>query len=434
MPSNKGLYLDVTVENLTLSSLIDTGSTVSIIHTKKFDLLPMSIRETVSPTRCVLRMADGGPVGCKGTTFLPLCIGSKVYHQQVLIADIEAPFVLGYDFLYDKQCSLDISKGQLLFPDQTIDCKLESEMPRVFKIALGETVEIPANSEMIASGIFSENTPHFSTAMVEEYTNKLAEKGIFVAKSVIDTYNQVIPLRLLNLNDFPTKLYKNETAAVCDQVTVPSSSEPGGCENETHQQIRTVKPESSDTIILPEHLQEMYEASSRNLTQDDAKSVKTLLLKHASVFSKSRSDLGFCDIIPHPINTGLAPPIRIPPRRVPMTMKNAVDEEVQRLIDTNLVVKSKSPWAFPLVPIKKKDGSIRICVDYRKLNEVTLHNSYPLHKVQECLDVLQGAKWFSTIDATSGFFQVQNHPDDMDKTAFVCNKGLFAFRVLPMGL
>ena len=161
MPCNEGLYLDVTVENLTLSSLIDTGSTVSIIHTKKFDLLPISIRETVSPTRCVLRMADGGPVGCKGTTFLPFCIGSKVYHQQVLIADIEAPFVLGYDFLYDKQCSLDISKEQLLFPDQTIDCKLESEMPRVFKIALGETVEIPANSEMITSGIFSENTPIF---------------------------------------------------------------------------------------------------------------------------------------------------------------------------------------------------------------------------------------------------------------------------------
>ena len=136
----------------------------------------------MSPTRCVLLMADGGPVGCKGTTFLPLCIGGKVYHQQVLIADIEAPFVVGYNFLYDKQCSLDISKGQLLFPDQTIDCKLESEMPRVFKIALSETVEIPANSEVITSGIFSENTPHFSTAIIDEYTNKLAEKGIFVYK------------------------------------------------------------------------------------------------------------------------------------------------------------------------------------------------------------------------------------------------------------
>ena len=106
---------------------------------------------------------------------------------------------------------------------------------------------------MTTSGIFSENTPHFSTAMVDEYTNKLAEKGIFVAKSVIDTYNQVILLRLLNLNDFPTKLYKNETVALCDQVAIQSDLEQGGCKNEIHEQIRTVTAEFIDTITLPEH-------------------------------------------------------------------------------------------------------------------------------------------------------------------------------------
>ena len=93
------------------------------------------------------------------------------------------------------------------------------------------------------------------------YTNKLAEKGIFVAKSVIDTYNQVIPLRLLNLSDFPTKLYKNKTATVCDQVTVPLGSETGEWENEIHEQIRMVTTEYSGFIILPEHLQEMYDTS-----------------------------------------------------------------------------------------------------------------------------------------------------------------------------
>ena len=106
-----------------------------------------------------------------------------------------------------------------------------------------------------------------------------------------------------------------------------------------------------------------------------------------------------------------------------MAMKDAVEAEVQRLIDTDLVVKSKSAWAFPLVPIEKKDNSIRICVDYRKLNEVPLPDSYPLPSVQDFLDALQDAKWFSTLDCTSGYFQVQNHPDDMDKTAFVCQKG-----------
>ena len=65
-------------------------------------------------------------------------------------------------------------------------------------------------------------------------------------------------------------------------------------------------------------------------------------------------------------------------------------------------MKSKNPWAFPLVPIKKEDKSIRICVDYRKL---TLPDTYPLPSVQECLDALQGAKWFSTLDCASGFFK-----------------------------
>ena len=110
-------------------------------------------------------MTDGGPAGCKGTTILPLCIGSKTYYQHVLIAEIEAPFVLGYDILYDKQCYLDISKGHLLYPDKSIQYKLENEMPEIFKTVLGKTEEIPANRQAIRSGIFSGHVPYFLTTM-----------------------------------------------------------------------------------------------------------------------------------------------------------------------------------------------------------------------------------------------------------------------------
>lgn len=99
-------------------------------------------------------MADGGPVGCRGTVFFPICIGVKIYHQQVLIAEIEAPFVLGYDFLHDHQCILYISQAELSFPDQSMQCRLESEMPKMFKIALSQTVEIPANSELLVPASF----------------------------------------------------------------------------------------------------------------------------------------------------------------------------------------------------------------------------------------------------------------------------------------
>ncbi|MCG7879153.1 MAG: RNase H-like domain-containing protein [Candidatus Thiodiazotropha endolucinida] len=432
LPPKDGLYLDIKVENCPFIALIDTGSTVSIIHPKKFESLSSETQEKVLPTKCVLKMADGGPVDCRGTIILPISIGDKIYDQQVLIAEIEAPFVLGYDFLHDHQCILNISQAELSFPDQSMQCRLESEMPKIFKIALCQTVEIPANSEIVVPASFCEHAPHFSTAIAEDYSDKLSERGVLVAKTVFHTYNDVVPLRLLNLNGFPLKLYKNETAAVCDPVTIEQDNFDD--QQNVNEQLYSVTTESFENIALPEHLQEMYESCLGDLTEEEASTLKSLLLKHSKVFSASKSDLGNCGIIPHRINTGTAPPVRLPPRRIPMTMKQAVEDEVQRLIDNNLVEKSKSPWAFPLVPIRKKDSSIRICIDYRQLNLRTLPDSYPLPRVQECLDALDGATLFSTLDCTSGFFQLQMHPDDKDKTAFVCSKGLFNFKVLPMGL
>ena len=370
---------------------------------------------------------------CVGAADLPIQIGNKVFLQHVLIADIEAPFVLGYDFLFKNNCLLNIREGTLNFEDQIVQCVPESKMSSVFKISLGEATVIPANSEIITYGTFKENKPHFSTAILEPCDENLSSQGVLLAKTVVDTNSPVIPLRLANLNSVPVKLYENQTMALCDEVSVEVTSDPPKPED-IKKSVFTTKTIETEDMPLPGHLQEMYNTSVEKLSSEEAKQVKDLLIKHANVFSKSKSDLGNCGIIPHRINTGLAPPIRLPPRRVPIAIKDAVDAEVQRLIDTNLVEKSKSAWAFPLVPVRKKDGSIRICIDYRKLNEVTLPDSYPLPRVQDCLDSLQGSCWFTTLDATSGYFQLETDTADRDKTAFVCEKGLFAFRVLPMGL
>ena len=95
---------------------------------------------------------------------------------------------------------------------------------------------------------------------------------------------------------------------------------------------------------------------------------------------------------------------------------------------------SSSPWASPIVLVKKKDGSTRFCVDYRKVNKVTRKDAYPLPRVDDTLDTLAGAKWFSTLDLISGYWQVEMHPDDREKTAFCTLEGLFEFNVMPFGL
>ena len=95
---------------------------------------------------------------------------------------------------------------------------------------------------------------------------------------------------------------------------------------------------------------------------------------------------------------------------------------------------SDSPWSSPVVLVKKKDKTYRFCVDYRKLNSVTVKDSFPIANLSDCLDSLSGSKWFSTLDLASGYWQCEVEESDRHKTAFITHRGLHQFKVLAFGL
>ncbi|GJX82468.1 putative nucleotidyltransferase, ribonuclease H [Tanacetum coccineum] len=134
------------------------------------------------------------------------------------------------------------------------------------------------------------------------------------------------------------------------------------------------------------------------------------------------------DLIP-----GATPIAKTPYRLAPSEMKELMSQ-LQELLDNGFIRPSSSPWGVPILFVKKKDGSMRMCIDYRELNKVTVKNVYALPRIDDLFDQLQGAKWFSKIDLWSGYHQLKVREEDIPKTDFRTRYGHYEFVVMPFGL
>ena len=119
---------------------------------------------------------------------------------------------------------------------------------------------------------------------------------------------------------------------------------------------------------------------------------------------------------------------------MPFHQRPEVERHIQDMLSKDVISPSNSPWASCIVLTSKKDGTTRCCIDYRKLNSVTRKDAYPLPRIDESLDALSASTLFSTLDLTSGYWQVEVAPEDRPKTAFTAGTGLYEFNVMPFGL
>ena len=169
-------------------------------------------------------------------------------------------------------------------------------------------------------------------------------------------------------------------------------------------------------------------------TSSQRKRLQELLKKHAAGFIKDKQDLGYTEDVHHQLRTTDSIPVVQPYRRVPPHQLQEAQEHIKGLPARKVIVDSHSPYAAPVVIVRKKDGEIRLCVDYRRLNAKTVGDAYPLPWIQESFDALVGAQFLSTLDLASGYHQIAMHPNDRHKTAFVTPMGLFEYTRMQMGL
>ena len=194
--------------------------------------------------------------------------------------------------------------------------------------------------------------------------------------------------------------------------------------------LSSSNPESLSLADPSRFLTELTFADT-DITSAQIEQLRSLLLKYQPCFA---DQLGRTSLVQHHIDTGNSKPIKLRPYRVSPNRRAIISTEIADMLRANIIEPCNGPYAAPITLQPKKDGSLRFCIDYRELNSVTVRDVYPIPRIDDTLDQLQHAKYFSSMDLRSGFWQIELDPSSRDKTAFISHAGLFRFRVMPFGL
>ena len=170
------------------------------------------------------------------------------------------------------------------------------------------------------------------------------------------------------------------------------------------------------------------------LTDSQKEELRAVLTNHRSIFAWEEGDMGRCDLLSYSIVTTCQLSIHNRAYWLSKAEQEVPHNEVRKMLNLGVIQPSKSPWAFPCIMIPKKDGGIKVVIDYRELNAITKRDQYPLPRIDDMLDRLHGALYFSKLDAKSAYWMIPLEETSKEKTAFITPWGLWEFNMMPFGL
>ena len=414
--STGNIIKECIIDDMVVKATVDTGATVSLLSYEMFSCMknPPKVEKAVT-----MKTASDN-LSFTGKLLQPTLIKIDSVHLwwKLYLAPISDNMLLGLDVLKAINAHIDCLENEVVVPNNNfvLDPNIVELSPDL-DVKLDSSLKIPPLTEVVVrlgrkkrrEGVW--------------YLEPNLDLPVAVARS-LHSCEGAIAVSIINLQE--------------NHVTLPKDTFLGVLlltESQTVRQLNESqsKPKSFD------HIEELCSRarkcmSSYEVPEEQQKKFVDLMFEYSDVFASHDLDLGNFTAIEHSINTGSAEPQVTKMRRCPV---HFVDEEQKHLNDmlkAEVIQPSSSAWAAAPVLIRKRDGSLRWCIDYRKVNAVTAKDTFPLPFLSECLDSLDGNNWFSKLDANSAYWQVPVEESSRPKTAFRTRFGLYEFRKLPFGL
>ena len=447
------LHVDISIEGVSVSAMVDTGAQSTIISRSTLHAVNRHLKQQgqelpplVLPT--VRLYGKDGKKGGKELVItaevpLTLTLGDKtvsvpVFVQpdsvQACLLGINAIPLLGISVLQQD------GKSVLSYASNTsVKDAMSTHVPspdEVITVSLVNSVTLPAQKGRVLQAKMSSHNSNFSDLLFEPNLDLFMPLGVVACESVVTANKEGnVWLAIHNHQGITAHLEAGMqlgTVKPTEVVAEPlnSGSQSGDADCSYNASVKALKN-------TPERLQELSKVLNLPLdmlSSGEASQLNALISEFSDVFALDESELGCTSILQHRIDTADHSPIKQQPYRIPMVRREKVSDMIDSMEKQGIVQQSTSPWASPVVLVPKKDGTLRFCVDYRRLNSVTRKDVYPLPRVEDILDALGGTQYFSTLDLASGYWQVELDDNAREKSAFTTFKGLYEFARMPFGL
>ena len=449
------LELDVCIEGLPIKAMVDTGAQSTIISRSTLHAVSRHLRQQgrEAPQLEIPTVHLYGKDGEKGgkelqiTAQLPLVfsVDSKSVTVPVFVQpDSEQACLLGVNAIPLLGIRVIRCNGESILSRGTPELDVPPPKPDAVMVCLVKSISLPAQKCRVVRAKVSCPPENLKTNMLFEPNHStLVPLGASTEDSLVPTCeNGEVLVPVQNFQGIPVHLEAGAqlgTVRPADPVELSGTGMEGSVEALPSPENLSMSVTSHVKVLehSPERFKRLLEQLNlplESLSLAEANLLKPLIEEFSDIFALDDTELGCTDILTHGIDTGDHAPIKQQPYRTPIVRREKMAEMIAGMRQQGVVQPSCSPWSSPVVLVPKKDGSLRFCIDYRRLNAATKKDVYPLPRVDDILDALGEARYFSSLDLASGYWQVELDKDAREKSAFTTYNGLFEFTRMPFGL